>query len=308
MSKIILHAEDNVKATDTCNLCGDVQHVIHDRVSAGVKRTRVRLVNAETGEVMDDLSNKVTVSGSQFNAMAVFGITTPAVDFETYNEAMQLDNSVILTPGQERDNYPTVCLFSIADSGCGSTHNSIKVSTYTDRLKPAPSSPSSVNDFTSDMIMPFRFVPFSDDLSANLRKFYYGKKTFGSLNIGGTTGWIGYYFKKFDSEPMLHLRFADGTQITADNVYSVGTTQEAECYVEMRLRITRLDFRDYFEKVLGWDKARISSLSLNFAWYRDESDQYRYYQDITPYTILNFDYKDLQDLTVAMDVLYEIYF
>ena len=76
----------------------------------------------------------------------------------------------------------------------------------------------------------------------------------------------------------------------------------------MRLRITRLDFRDYFENVLGWDKARISAMTLCFAWYDDTIDKYRYYQDITPYTLLNFQYQWLVDLDVAIDIEYQIYY
>jgi hypothetical protein len=76
----------------------------------------------------------------------------------------------------------------------------------------------------------------------------------------------------------------------------------------MRLRITRLDFRDYFENVLGWDKARISSLSLCLAWYDDTIDNYVYYQDITPYTVLNFSYQPLVDATMAVDVEYQVYY
>ena len=116
---------------------------------------------------------------------------------------------------------------------------------------------------------------------------------------------MGYYFKKFDSDPMLHLRYADGTEILPT---AISSDQETECFVELRLRITRLDLRDYFERILGWDKARISQMSLNFAWYDENTDGYKYFQDINPYSLLNYDYKELQDLTVAIDILYEIYY
>ena len=109
------------------------------------------------------------------------------------------------------------------------------------------------------------------------------------------------------TEPQLHLRYSDGTQITED-IYDNESDQLAECYVEMRLRITRLDLRDYFENILGWDKARISSLSLCYAWYDDTIDNYKYFQDIYPYSFLPFSYKDLVDANVALDFLYQIYY
>jgi hypothetical protein len=72
--------------------------------------------------------------------------------------------------------------------------------------------------------------------------------------------------------------------------------------------ITTDDFRDYFENVLGWDKGRISSLSLCTAWYDDDIDDYRWYQDITPYTLLNFSLQWLVDDTIALDIEYQIYY
>ena len=106
---------------------------------------------------------------------------------------------------------------------------------------------------------------------------------------------------------MLHVQYADGTPVT-ESLYNSTSNQSVECYVEMRLRITRLDFRDYFEQVLGWDKARISSLSLCFAWYDDEINEYKCYQDITPYSLLNFSYLALADLDLAVDVEYQIFY
>ena len=86
--------------------------------------------------------------------------------------------------------------------------------------------------------MPFRYQDIDDDLNDDLRKYYFGRKT------DEEAGKIAYYFKAFETTPMLHLRYTDGTQIT-DEMYNVETEQGAECYVETKLRITRNDFRDY---------------------------------------------------------------
>lgn len=295
---INLHLKDKTEIVDVCSLNPVLQKEISERISAHPKKTRIIFKNHDTGETLGEYENKVLISGSQFNAMAVFGIDEMAVSFPTYNEEMKLDNTV---DKSKKKNNPIVCLFCVSDSGCGSTPKDVYVTHYTDRIKPAPADPSSISEFKSDMIMPFRYVDITNDLNADLRKYYFGRKTFQKL------GKIGYYFKKFDTEPQLNLRYADGTQIT-DNIYNIDTAQSAECYVDMRMRITRLDFRDYFENVLGWDKARISSLSLCFAWYDDTIDDYVYFQDITPYSLLNYQFQYLTDLSVAIDVLYEIYY
>ena len=295
---ISLHLEDKVEVVDVAKIAGATQ-LIQDRTSAHPKKTRIILRNHDTGEILDQRENKLLISGSQFNVMSVFGITEPDVKFPTYNEEIGLDNTV--AKGTKPKNAPIVCLFGISDSGCGEQPKDVYTTSYTDRIKPAPSNPASISEFKSEMLMPFRYVDETADLNSDLRKYYFGRKRFPKL------GKVGYYFKTFDTEPQIHLKYADGTQITED-IYKSLSAQSAECYVEMRLRVTRLDFRDYFENVLGWDKARISAMTLCFAWYDDTIDNYRYYQDITPYTLLNFQYQWLVDLDVAIDIEYQIYY
>lgn len=271
---------------------------INDRIKMGPKKTKVTLIDHETGEILGEYENKCVITGSILNATNAFGVDCP-IKIPTYNMEMGLDNSIesSVTPYNE----PIVCLFSVGDSGCGSTPKDVYVVDYVDRIKPAPPSPATVDEFTSEHIMPFRWVDVDNDLNEDLRQFYFGRKTFDKL------GKIGYYFKKFDSDPQLHLRYADGTQIT-ETIYTDTLDQAAECYIETRLRITKLDFRDYFEEVLGWDKARISTISLNYAWYDDTIDEYKWYQDIYPYTKLNFAYDWLVDANKAIDIIYQIYY
>ena len=231
--KININVTDNAKAFDNCNLN------IEGRIKAGPKKTKVTLVNPNTGETLGVFENKLCITGSQYNAMRAFGIQTAGVEFPNYNDEMKLDNTTTATP----KNEPIVCLFCVSDTGCGSTPKDVKVSSYTDRIAPCPVNPSNVSEFDSSMIMPFRFVDKENDLNDDLRKYYFGKKSFDIL------GKIGYYFKAFDTEPQLYVRYADGTPITPE-MYNVHSEQTAECYIRTRLRITTLDFRDYFEQVL----------------------------------------------------------
>jgi len=291
MVKTIMASEDARVKREESSL------TIEDRLKAGPKRTKVTLINHDTGETLGVYENKLTISGSQYNAMRAFGLQVAGVEFPSYNDEMKLDNTTTAAPKNEK----IVCLFCVSDTGCGSTPKDVKVASYTDRINPAPENPANVREFDSSMIMPFRFVDKNKDLNDDLRKYYFGRKTFNILNK------IGYYFKTFDTEPQLYVRYADGTPITPE-MYNVHSEQTAECFIQTRLRITTLDFRDYFEQVLGWDKARISSLSLCYAWHDDTIDKYRYYQDITPYSILYFSYQWLVDANVAIDVLYDIYY
>jgi hypothetical protein len=75
------------------------------------------------------------------------------------------------------------------------------------------------------------------------------------------------------------------------------------------LSVEKEDFRDYFDEVLGWDNANISTISLLMAWYDDtQGDTYKWYQDIVSYSKFNFAQEQLKDLNRAIDFNYQVYF
>lgn len=281
MEKVINLTPDYLEAFDTLE-----KNIILERLHAGPKKTKIILTDHDTGKVLGEYHNKVLITGSVFSAANAFGISCP-ITIPNYNTEMKLDNSV--KAGTTPNNTPIICLFCVGDSGCGTTQKDVFTTKYTDRIDPDTD------------ILPFRYVDTGKDLNDDMRKYYFGRKTLTDKNK------IGYYFKTFDTTPQMHLRYTDGTQIN-DQIYNVTTTQTAECYVETRLRINRNDFRDYFEQVRGWDLARISTLSLCYAWYDDTIDSYKWYQEIYPYTKLNFSVEWLVDLTKAIDFNYQVYY
>lgn len=279
-----------------------VRNILAHRISGGYQsgkdgklvdhaqpRTKITMIDLATGKKLWTRSNKVVITGGILNACYLFGV--PGGDaIPTYNSEMNLDNSV--AQGTAPDNNPIVCLFCMDDSGCGPTQKDVYTVNYIDRISP-------------ETIFPFRYVDTDADLTEDLRLYYFGRKTLAAEEK------IAYYFKAPDTTPQLHLRYADGTQISEEDIYEIATSQNAECFIETRLRINRYDFRDYFDQVLGWDHARYSSLSLCYAWYRDieeDGETHRYYQSITPYTKLNFPFNWLYDLTKGADFIYDIYY
>lgn len=282
MEKIINLSPDVLEHSDSIE-----KKIINERLSGGPKRTRIIIKNSESGEILGEYENKIVITGSIFSAMKAFGIESP-VTLPNYNEELGLDNTLDYAVA-EKKNEPIVCLFCVGDSGCGSLPKDVFVAKYTDRIEP------------EEDLIPFRYEDIDSDLNDDLRKYYFGRKTLEDK------GRIAYYFKAFDSQPQMHLRYTDGTQIN-DEMYNIETTQAAECYVETRLKVTRADFRDYFEEVLGWDKARISTLSLCYAWYDDSIDDYKWYQEIYPYSKLNFSFEWLVDLTKAIEFIYQVYY
>lgn len=279
------------------------QRVLKDILQLGggkhPRKTKIIITDHETGEVLQEVENKILVPGSQITACKEFGIT-PIVNLPTYNTELKLENSKEPYPETQPANDPIICLWCVGRSGAGPSPSDVIVPTTTDRIAP------------TDDIVPFRYVNADNDLPSDLRDEYYGRA------VDEETGMISYYFKAFDTEPQLHVRYLDGTEVT-ENMYTVDSSQQVEVYVEVRLALTRIDLRDYFDQVLGWDKANISCISLCTAWFDDtiaenpdapEEDQvkYKWYQDILPFSKLNFQVIDMIDLNRAIDFNYQVYY
>ena len=236
-----------------------------------------------TDEVLLTVHNKVIIAGSQFVAQKVFNMDE-LVHLPTYNESLSLDESV--PHGTTPTNVPKCCLFCCGTQGCGTESSQVYPVKYTKRIAP------------SGDLVPFRYQLKQNDLSDELREKYFGRKEL--------TDRYAYYFKAFESDPVMYMRYVDGTAID-ENVYDSQNETDAETFVEMSLQITKEDFRDYFRATTSINDAKINSISLLTAWYT-ESGGYKWYQDIISLTQLNIPNEPLIDLTKGIDITYHIYF
>ncbi len=262
-----------------------IKTLFDNAIKTGIKGTKITFTDHDTGETLSETHNKVLISGGQCLACKLYGIDA-IVDLPNYNEAFGLENTLDYNVVQPY-NEPILALFCMGQGGCGTTPNDLFTVRYTERIEP-------------ERMLPFRYCPQDNDLDADMRKQYFGRYI-------DEEGMIRYMFKAFDTEPQLHMRYLDGTEITKD-MYAIDSSQAAECYVETRLRVTRLDFRDYFDKVLGWDEAIINTLSVCYCWYDNTIDDFLWYQQIMPFSKLNFPTEWLVDLTKAVDINYITYF
>ena len=267
------------------------------RMKAGPVKTRIKIVDHDTGEVLQTTENKILVPGSQVTACKQFGLEQ-TVAFPTYNKELGLEHSLEQWNVQPY-NEPITCLWCVGQSGFATSPNEVLVVSNTDRIEPK-------ND-----IIPFRYLDPDNDLDHDQRQKYFGRKV-------EDNGKISYYFKEFDTQPQLHVRYLDGTEVS-DRMYMIDSSQIVEVYVEMKLAVTRLDLRDYFDNVLGWENAHINTVSLLTAWYddtiienpeatEDSQIRYKWYQDIIPFSKFNFENEDLKNLNRALDFIYQVFY
>jgi len=293
--KKTIYINDSAETIDKLSMGS--RAIVNNRMSAGPVKTEITIRDADTKEVLQVVHNKTLIPGSQAQACKQFGIL-PVLELPTYNSELGLENS--LDPYSTQPiNEPITCLWCAGRGGFGTSPNEVFVVSNIDRIEP------------KDDIMPFRYCDPTNDIDKELRDTYFGRKI-------EENGKISYYFKTFDTEPQLHIRYLDGTEVT-DKMWSIDSTQQIEVYVEMRLLANRLDFRDYIDQVLGWDKADFSTVSLLTAWYTrdiienpdapaEDQLKYRWYQDVLPFSKFNFKAEDLSSLNRAIEFCYRLYY
>lgn len=245
-------------------------------VSAYVKGTGVPLFERR--------ENKVLVDGSMFTAMKHFNML-PVVNLKDYNTSLGLENVDPLTASEQLNS--TVLLFCVGTSGCGPEQSQKYDVNYTKWIKP-------------EDLVPFRFPLKDNDLNDKQRDIYFGRKEVAALNR------IAYYFKGFDTTPVMYAQYVDGTPID-ENIYISENTNEVEVFVSMKMSITKEDCREFFTATSGINDAKISTISLLTA-YAKTYNGHTYYQGVRPLTRLNFSSEPLSDLTKGIDITYDLYY
>lgn len=248
-----------------------------------VLRTDIQIFDEDTHELIFRGSNKVIISGAGFTARSHFDIKTAEIT-PTYNTVLGLDESYSEVPSSPEKVY----LFAVGIDGCGAQNSDVYDVDYTKWI-------------SKQALVPFRYQPSTNDIIGSLRDVYFGRAS----NVNGTDR-IAYYFKKYEGEPVLKQQYVNGNPVGSD-VYDSTTAGEAETYVELRLKITKEDCRDFFIATDSIGNARINTISLLTAWPKTVNGQV-YYQNIRPLTKLNFPNEALIDTTKGIDIIYHIYY
>lgn len=268
-------------------------------VDASTLKTSIDIRCLETGEIIfKGLKNKVVVAGSGLIAHSLFDIesgeVTPTYDsmitgFINVDDSSEPNSSPIDETKSTKLN-PKVVLFCCGIDGCGTENSQIYPVDYTSWIKP-------------ENLIPFRFVPKNNDtIYGGSNKTYFGRAN----DPDGVHN--AYYFKTFSSTVKLIQQYSTGDPINND-VYTNDIVNTGESYVEITLKITKDELREYFNSysnsTLG--SARINSISLCYGYPTVAEDGCIYYKNIRPFTKLNFSNQSLIDTTMGIEIIYHIY-
>lgn len=256
------------------------------KISQGNMRGHVKFLVPGTNTVIFEQDNKVIFPGSWFTAMKHFKNLSIPVKTPNYNTALGLDNIVSITDTEERlDSY--IYLFAVGIGGCGPEDSQKYDVDYTKWIQ-------------AEDLIPFKYQLTNNDLSDDMREKYFGRKAIPAADR------IAYYFKAFESAPVLRQQYIDGTPVD-ENLYVSDNIMDVETFVEMKLSITPRDCRDYFLETTGINDARINTISLLTAVPK-QSNGFTYYQNVRPITKLNFNNESLIDETKGIDIIYQVFY
>lgn len=273
--------------------------------------------------IWEPLHNKTVIAGAALTLMKLFNLDRSCLEnTPTYDEVMGLDDAAAPTDypavsivdangnvvGSMPDETQRIILgFCVGTGGAGLESSDVFNVPYASWITP-------------DNMVPFRYpIQSSDTVDESI---YKGKKTI-TLSNGQIRS--AYYFKEFSNTPTLTQNYVStiGTftdSVSPETVYSnTASADNAQSFVELHLKITKDDCREYFIAHSGLEDAKINQLSLVSGWTKTVSrtklntsgntvtGEYEVWQSVRPFSCVNFPSEILSSTSKSLSVVYTIY-
>ena len=260
------------------------------------------------GEKLFETENMIVLGGSLFTLEKVFGCQPIELDNTSLNELMN-----IATGGSDPINKNTdvsyldsdevVCLFGVGIGGAGESSTDVANVHYHDR-----------NVF--DMI-PLRRT--SNELTESESKKYWFKKEETMNNVSKTN----YYLKTFESKPRIKVLWEsgeedeDGIAVNKSELYTskddmgneILIQTHIETFIELTLKISKKDVREYFEDAGEIEQTRVNTIGLFSGIKTDVStggNRVEDYKRVRLFSKLNIN-NEMLTLPKDLTIVYRIY-
>lgn len=275
----LLKLNDKMPARDT--LAGSIP-MGHTKTPV-LARTKIQGFD-DFGNLLFETENQIVLGGALFILEKVFGIESPLyVDYLNNIMGIATDNPV-------DEVYPkdtVVTLFGVGTGGCGDSIRSVKDVKFYERE-------------IFDMI-PFRVT--DEELTPSEQQKYWFRK-----DMNGKTA---FYLKKFEQDPEIKVLWKDaegdedGSEVES-NVHETQRTEPIETFVEMVLKISKKDIREYFELHGDIEQTRVNSIGLFTGCLRTLSDGTQDFQQVKLFSKLNIP-NEMLTLAKDLTLVYRIY-
>lgn len=277
--------QSNIKLHDNLNA--------EDKISFSLMqqkplRTKIRgYLGNETNPFQEqcfETENQIVIGGALFILEKVFGVESPLyVDFVNNIMGINTDNPVT-------EVYPKetiVQLFGVGIGGCGEVSKDVKDVKFYERE-------------IIDMV-PFRVT--DEELTENEKKKYFFKKPM--------QGKTAFYLKKFEDAAAIRALWKDvegdedGSEVESD-VHLTQRTEPIETFVEMILKISKKDLREYFELNGNVEDTKVNSIGLFTGCPVKLADGTIDYQQVKMFSKLNIP-NEMLTLSKDLTIVYRIY-
>lgn len=280
---------DNLNNKDTVSFGYKPSPFVRTKIVGGYDAYKDKNGITQFGEVVFETENMIVLGGSLFTLEKVFGVTSP-LTVAYINDIMGIANTG--TPITNNNNT-FVCLFGVGTGGAGESITDVKDVKYYERE-------------IIDMV-PLRQT--ANELTSDEAGKYWFKKP---VDVGGVTK-TAYYLKTFENTPEIKVLWRDtegdedGSEV-GDNVYQTpeSNTTPIETFIEMTLKISKKDVREYFDDLGNVEVTRINSIGLFTGVKGTLEDGTEDYKQVKLFSKLNINNEILtmsKDLTIA----YRIY-
>lgn len=246
---MLIKLADNLNNSDVIK-SGPTSPFVRTKIVGGYDAYTDKKGFTQFGEKLFETENMIVLGGSLFTLEKLFGIKS-SLKVAYLNDIMGIATDSmggeIINDSTHPVENDTVCLFGVGIGGAGESITDVKDVHYYDRE-------------IFDMI-PLRQT--ADELTTEEAAKYWFKKP---INVDGISK-TQYYLKTFDSVKT-HVLWRDssddsedGSEVTGD-VHTTTSNIPIETFVEMILKISKKDIREYFDDNGNIESARINSIGL----------------------------------------------
>ena len=258
------------------------------------------------GTPIFETENMIVMGGSLFTLEKLFNINYFSEGNNTIDDGLIYD-PLLFGGTVSREGFPqkdnVICLFGVSTEGAGESITDVKDVNYYERTMFEGGAGSNYG------LIPFQVLSTGEAFTPTEEgKYWYRKQ----ISINDTTK-TAFYLKSFENAPKIHILYRDngdddGTAVTQSPWLSVPSTP-IETFVELTLKITKTDVRQYFIDNGDTEKTRINSIAL-FSGIKKEvtlnGSTYPDYREVRMFSKLNINNEMLtanKDLTIS----YRIY-
>lgn len=312
MSDRLLYLNDHYRPSE--------EFIKQQDTSCGLRvNSKVEFFNDSGELIWEPLHNKTVIAGSALTAMKLFNLDRSVLDATpTYESEYML--SGLVEGNNNGRNYPAttdsnpdetqrkIIGFCVGQGGAGIDISDVFEVKYCDCITP-------------DNLIPFRYPQTNADTVDE--EFYKGKKL---VTLSDGSQRYAYYFKKFSNTPNLVQNYIStiGTftdSVNAATVYNNSAySDKAQSYIELHLKITNEDCREFFITHKGLENAKINQISLVSGWEKTVevtkldragnmiTKSIEYFQDVRPFSVINIPNEILSERSKSVSCLYTLYF